>query len=227
LVKPKPLSLLEINRPKVINGLFLELHVKKFVNGGGSIIKLAVGAKHTTFTDYIVYSTYDQGSRKMGGKEGFFDYLEGLLFVLSPFIYFTVAESIVLLYLGYGMKRSRMRRFSQQVTEDLMQIRRSLRYNPLARHIVPVANACWQGGINYSYFFALGPTFKRHLSNDEIINEIRDFVRIDDFYSKLVERNSYIRNNQVINDFELAELNRQCLELAEDALTKVNWSKYR
>ena len=33
-------------------------------------------------------------------------------------------------------------------------------------------------------------------------------------------------DNRGIDDFTLAELNRQCLELAEDALSKVNWSKY-
>ncbi len=48
---------------------FVELHVKKFVNGDGSIIKLAVGAKDATYKDYTAYATYDQGSKqRTGGK---------------------------------------------------------------------------------------------------------------------------------------------------------------
>jgi len=61
----------------------------------------------------------------------------------------------------------------------------------------------------------------------KIFRETNGYIRIDDFYSKLVERDSYIKNSQVINDFTLAELNRQCLELAEDALLKIDCSKYR
>ena len=65
------------------------------------------------------------------------------------------------------------------------------------------------------------------MDSHEIIREPDDYIRIDDFYSKLVERDSYIKNNQVIDDFTLAELNRQCLELADNALEKVDWNKYR
>jgi hypothetical protein len=64
------------------------------------------------------------------------------------------------------------------------------------------------------------------MTSRKIIRDINDYIHVDDFYSKLVERNSYIKNNQVIDDSELVELNRQCLELAENALEKVDWSRY-
>ena len=62
LVNPGPISLLEINHLKSINGLFLEMRIKKLTNGGGSKIELAVGANGTTANDYVVYAIYDQGS---------------------------------------------------------------------------------------------------------------------------------------------------------------------
>ncbi len=71
---------------------------------------------------------------------------------------------------------------------------------------------------------------RKHLSIREkrgMINNINDYIRMDDFYSKLAERNSYIRNNQAINDIEVVKLNKKCLELVEDALEKVDWSRYR
>ena len=43
---------------------FFELYVKKFVNGDGSVITLAIDAKNTTFNDYVVYATYDQEVQK-------------------------------------------------------------------------------------------------------------------------------------------------------------------
>jgi hypothetical protein len=64
-----------------------------------------------------------------------------------------------------------------------------------------------------------------------LINDIKDYIRVDDFYSKLIERDSYIRdkrnNTQDIDDIVLMKLNKKCLDLAEDALEKIDWSKYK
>ena len=60
----------------------------------------------------------------------------------------------------------------------------------------------------------------------KIISEMNDYLRIDDFYSKLAERNSYI-NSGSIDDSILKELNRQCLDMVEDALEKIDWHKYK
>jgi hypothetical protein len=54
--------------------------------------------------------------------------------------------------------------------------------------------------------------------------EINDYVRVDDFYLNLTERNSYI-NKGGIDNTELKKLNERCLELAQDALEKIDWSK--
>jgi hypothetical protein len=47
------------------------------------------------------------------------------------------------------------------------------------------------------------------MTSRKTISDTNDYTRIDDFYSKLVERNSYIKNNQAIDDSSLAKLNRQ------------------
>jgi hypothetical protein len=63
-----------------------------------------------------------------------------------------------------------------------------------------------------------------------IISSINDYIRIDDFYSKLAERNSYIQNtmenNHLIDNIALLKLNKKCLELAENVLEKIDWSVY-
>lgn len=60
----------------------------------------------------------------------------------------------------------------------------------------------------------------------EIIYEINDYLRVDDFYSKLAERNSYIKSAS-IDDTALVKLNKECLDLAEYALKLIDWSKYK
>jgi hypothetical protein len=62
-----------------------------------------------------------------------------------------------------------------------------------------------------------------------MISSVNDYTRVDDFYSKLVERNLYLMNviaNQPIDDIALLKLNKKCLELAEDVLEKIDWSRY-
>jgi len=86
LAIPGPHSLLEIDGLKQVDGSFVKLHVKTFVNGGGSTIKLAVGAKDTTYKDYTVYVTYDQGSnKKNGGEPGSF-FSSPISIVIYPFV---------------------------------------------------------------------------------------------------------------------------------------------
>lgn len=56
-----------------------------------------------------------------------------------------------------------------------------------------------------------------------------DFIRVNDFYLKMDGRKSYIENNNSSAVFAsiLRKLNEDCLELAEDVLKDVDWSKYR
>jgi hypothetical protein len=195
---------------------------------------------------YIKPTAYDQGGRKTSVEKpstpvdtAFFGFL---------YLYILVAESIVFIYIGHIHKGRKRRRFLQQITKQMMDVSKSLRRDPLAlatlpnplelrraiprdafrRRLVPPdgimpPNAIWQVGVYYNAFL----NYRRRIDSRNLITEINDYIRVDGLYSKLVERNSYIRNNSVINNFTLAELNRQCLELAEDALTKVNWIKYR
>ena len=62
----------------------------------------------------------------------------------------------------------------------------------------------------------------------KVFSDINDYRRVDDFYSKLHERNSYVESHtSAIDDIALRKLNKECLDLAEDALKNVDWSKYR
>ena len=47
------MSLFKINQLNTTNSPALELHIKKFVNGGGSIIKLAIGTNGTEIKNRV------------------------------------------------------------------------------------------------------------------------------------------------------------------------------
>jgi hypothetical protein len=214
---------------------FFELYVKKFVNGDGSVITLAIDAKNTTFNDYVVYATYDQGSTK-----GFLEVLPLFIYVTRTgiwtyIIYFTLAEFVVFAYLRHRKTIKSRKIFLQQITQEMMDVRKSLRHDQLSSDTT-VTNLIWETGdltrlydfsSSWNLFRSYNRPFRYIKDKHKIFRETNGYIRIDDFYSKLVERDSYIKNSQVINDFTLAELNRQCLELAEDALLKIDCSKYR
>ena len=93
---------------------------------------------------------------------------------------------------------------------------------------IPVLHEYW-----VILLFPITAYFKsyRRRNARAIITSINDYMRIDDFYSKLAERNSYIenttRNNRLIDNIILFKLNKKCLDLAEEALTKIDWSTYK
>jgi hypothetical protein len=99
-----------VNDTRRINTGFIELHVRKFVNGGGSTIRLAVccsvfvrsNGTYDIFTHFpdpvgTVYATYDQGSTKL------YPYLYPESLIPMPFTYILIPPYIVERSLGYRL----------------------------------------------------------------------------------------------------------------------------
>jgi hypothetical protein len=119
-----PHSLLEIYHPVKIDHSFVELHVKKLVNGDGSIIKLLFDARDTPSVDYSVYATYDQGSKKAGFEvSGITEYFY-IFYVYLPLV---IAESIVVIYLAKVTTKRSKRTFFSKLTQEIMDVRKELR----------------------------------------------------------------------------------------------------
>jgi hypothetical protein len=229
-------SLLEINRAMIINRPFLELHVKKLINGDGSIIKLAINGKNTQFTDYTAYAIYDEGSKKttsilipknLKWLEVFpFNLLTGV----SPAagLFFTLAEAIVILYLPIWFRMRRKRRSHANITQDIMEVRKKLKANLSYADILLGREKEWG---RERKMLLPSITGGSKLRDRDIITSINDYIVVDDFYSQVIERDSYIDskfgNNQAIDDIALVTQNKTCLDLAEAALEKIDWSKYK
>ena len=55
--------------------------------------------------------------------------------------------------------------------------------------------------------------------------EINDYIRLKDIYEKLIERDHYNDNN-ALSEYKLKELNRELLDLIQNALYEIEWKKY-
>lgn len=233
LANPGSHSLLKINGPMAHpKSSFVELHVKKFVNGDGSVIKLAVGAKDAIDKNYTAYATYDQGSTKRTGAEIWWSDLSAFANPISSLIYLIVAEVIVVAYIWIRLHKRRKKRFFVGITQEMMDVRKALRETFSNKKIFSDKYWTTKRLPSYKYWTTrlLLPTYASALlpitDKRRVVSDITDYMRIDDFYSKLAERNSSINNNQ-IDDIALVKLNKKCLELVEDALEKIDWSKYK
>ena len=60
----------------------------------------------------------------------------------------------------------------------------------------------------------------------EDIQDVGDYLLIDDFYSELRRRNSYLRDS-IVDEAKVIKLNKTCLEAAEKTLKDIDWNKYR
>ena len=58
------------------------------------------------------------------------------------------------------------------------------------------------------------------------IQYVGDYLLIDDFYSELRRRNSYLRDS-IVDEAKVIKLNKTCLEAAEKTLKDIDWNKYR
>jgi hypothetical protein len=127
LATPKSHSLLEINSPTQINSRLVELHLKNFVNDGGSLVKLAVGAKDTTTQDYVAYATYDQGSKKSIGGVNYTFILD---IGYGLWGYSALAMFIVFIYLIMLIRKYEKRDFFMDITQDIIDVRKGTQTKP-------------------------------------------------------------------------------------------------
>jgi hypothetical protein len=104
--------------------------------------------------------------------------------------------------------------FISDVIENVMTIRRQLKTNIKNKTHFPNP---WKG--------EKGEFFTQKALQDYLKElEVQDYVILDDFYTKLDEREQKLSNT--ISEQELRELNKHLLELADKALLSIDWKKY-
>jgi hypothetical protein len=165
-----------------INHSIVELHVRKIVNGDGSIIMLLFDARNTPYFAYTVHATYDQGSMKAGLGAGLPIYFYLYLLTVS------IAESVVLIYLFLVMNKRSKRKFFSRLTQEIMDVRKELKANLSSVYIPPVyiERGRWQRPVRRDRVWQRRK-FGIRVWGDKrgLIHDIKDYILVDDFYSNL------------------------------------------
>jgi hypothetical protein len=182
---------------------------------------------------YIVYATYDQGSVTQTGnnypllnlKEQLFRGLYDIVTQLS-FLDAIAGASVLILIIPFAHKihsnkeKPKKARFMFEILNEIITIRNILNRNILEENIIR------NDGISKIWS---SKTFQEKLT---LIDNKKDYVIIDHFFSKIIARNSYIDNtiNKTIEithrNEDIKQYNKECLKLAYDTLKTVNWEKY-
>jgi hypothetical protein len=198
---------LEPGANETINNPILEIYVPKLIHGGGSTILLETFINSSYEYPPLVYVLYDQGSSQVGGVLSVADHLTEFNRQYQAYyiIFYVVLFGLLFLYIR---RRSSLKAFLTKVATNIMEIRKVLRSDSSNKSIFHEA---W---------------FQKSEKNRPDIQYIGDYLLIDDFYSELRRRNSYLRDSS-IDETKVVELHWRCLEAAEKILKDVDWNKYR
>ena len=220
----------------------LKISVASFVHGSGSIIKIDLSVAEKPNKDsYTIYATYDQGSIKnlsqesISASEGFVEFLNTyqipLILIVAGIVFaiialFTIfAPFVMLLKSGLAIYKIFRRRYKgisirsiSDVLDDLLLVRHHLKNELLCEDIL-------EGEWYYTR-----DDIKRRVFR----NNIREYLIVDSFYKILKVRNSFIplklpleyETEPVrIESSLLDRLNKECLDLCENVLNDIDWTK--
>ena len=217
------------NTDKVkIDDEYLELEAGKLVHGDGSQIIIETTLDQNLSKYYNASVVYTEGST--GGEErvqipSSASTQDKLLFwwqtnpILAPLYVGSIITAVIVYYLFFARKRLRVR-FVSNVTREMIDVRCNLKNSPRSRDPYPI-KWWWRtrsvSGGKWNWFLRRRKRFIEH---------INDYVKVDDFYNKLNERNSKFEKEKDMSDQNVEKLNIECLELLEMALLMIDWKKY-
>jgi hypothetical protein len=231
----------------------LAVNLPRFSNGEGSQIRVdlvVMNPNPTTSSSFYSFATYDEGSTSYStsNPKDCPDVLTS--FLLSSFslpIFLAIGGLIAYFPLVfYLMRRQDRRFFVSEIIREVLEVRKALENNTqekliffilrsfnisLRLRFILLAAFNW---IIMSYVLKIfilerkGDDYylwdlKTYYAKAGIIINVNDYVIIDDFYTNLKERNSYIDNNQGV----LVKQNEDCLRLAKKVLEEIDWNKYK
>jgi hypothetical protein len=204
--------------PRLTAGGSISLNTSIYRNQNNSIFPLAdFGSNIKDYSyphhePYSVIATYDQGSTKFNPPP--------FLVNAIPVWYITNVVLLplslyVLAFLSFGIafrhKRRCKSKLASNVLKDMMKVRDELVNNDKAGPSGIILRLHTWGSDTYN--------------ERQIVSDYRDYQKIDDFYSTVESRNSYLLQKQVSSD-ELNERNQACVNKAKIINTEINWRKF-
>lgn len=198
--------------------------------------KPILGITHSrSLGSYTIYATYDEGSVKkdipgvlclffvpqwyminygafrdyqayLDFKEHIFTYMIwSSLFALSVIV-FTFPQ----IYKKFFKRLNRDKiRFLSDILNEVIMVRSILYKDPMYQNVL---SESWTSMLESMKL--------------QFIDKINSYLLLDDFYSKLAKRNSFLTTNKSVEKDILMKYNKDCIGLADKALIRVDWPKY-
>jgi len=177
-------------------------------------------------------------------------FTEDLNVFLNPFfvfymIFLAFYLPLISIFIRRRATKDRRKMLISKVIEDIIEIRRMLKDNNNSTRVFSnnwkIETIPAKKGLNgyldkkwreYKTFRGnllgikkpLLPSEKKEVQDYIQKKHIQDYIILDDFYTELDERNQALSKN--LTQEKLEKSNKYLLELANDALQKINWEKY-
>jgi nitrite reductase/ring-hydroxylating ferredoxin subunit len=197
------------------NSHSLVLDIPRLSVGEVPMITIDLKMKSPNNTDYKASATFDQGSTQVDSSKIWSDSLL-YFYIFRPISGFVVFIGVIVV-IGAGIyyggnayekylwpRHQEKRDFLLNLSNDIIGIRSHLMDYGLNRTFIPTLND-W-----YSFDIEKKRTF---------FKTTEEYIRVDDFYAKLKDRNSKIKS---ISDSELMKYNTECISLADQASKYIN-----
>ena len=183
-----------------VNNSVLELYMPKLAQGTGSLIPLELFFEKPVPSIVQVSVVYNQGSigvRKGGNIEedliSYWDTYETYFNILFALIFVVIFAYVI--YFVWIQKKTR---FISRLINELLEVRRKLLSNSMTKESLTI------------HWPKVG---LRKIGN------VKDYIIVDDLFTKLTERNKNINT-------DVHEFNQECLDSVNKALD-IKWDKYR
>lgn len=168
---------------------------------------------------YIVTASYDQGSIFKTNMDSPILNTDVLLNVHSRNELTILTTTLAIASFVIALSFKRIRRFKKRldisrfvfyIVREIVSIRDTLEKNILSKKIFP-----------FEIWLSKDENDKRHVFND-----YDDYNYIDEFYTKLKERDNELSRKRVDKE-TVKKSNEECLALATDTIENVNWVYYQ
>jgi hypothetical protein len=203
-----------VTGPTKIDPRTIQYYLPRLVHGWGSIIiNISMVEKpNMAYPHFVIYATYDQGSKKFVNQKPLTSLEELSIFwkaygfslslILYPIAYFPVV-----LFLS----RKRKRKHVLFLIRELREFRNSIKDRPDTNE----------------QFKSLKDGIIVHCTRTGLFDNITNILLIEDFYNALVNRWQIISDSSTVDPGSIRDINTKCLDLCERLLREVDWPKYR
>lgn len=237
LMKPKSVTL-ERGITQNVNDSSLEIFIPRLSSGLGSIVEMKTSLNNSD-GDYLLQGVYDQGSATATNAPNILRNISMYSFIFLPLFVTYSAVAIVSFFLAFWIRKRRRVQLIKVLVFNIIKWHREIEDDPVTNQEINLYQTKLDKKIEKANLtFAQKYPWERELWNRRhadilnIIKNPKDYVIIDDLYSKLNKRNEKIKTlepkknpSPEIYQYEVEKINDECLRQLNEAMN-IEWENY-